>query len=390
MTTSNDNLEHELKKFYAHVPSPPGGLAAGRERMLAEAGRLKAQAASHPLSAGHSAAIQKPQRRRKMKFVLAYKIITVVTAIVLGTTAAGGGVALAANDSLPGDALYPVKLFAEDVRLALTVDPAAQARLSLAFAAQRGEEMQQLMARSEPVPEEAIARMARYTEQVMAQVAQAQPEDVPGLLERVMERTRAQEQVLEQVRARAPEETQPALRRALEEMKRAYETASAAQGDAQRFQKEYQRRYEATPGPHGEASPAHPLTLPCENCTPEREQNQGREQDRNGTASPVGTPQPYQDRNREHDATATLEPDREREQNQNQNQAVTPVGTMQQDRDRDRDRAQEQTPTPEPTLTPAPTPIPEPTSPANQGPCCPTHMPMPSHTPKHGGQGGGH
>ena len=221
MTTSNDNLERELKNFYAHVPPPPGGLATGRERMLAEAAHLKAQATSHPLSAGSGAAIQKPQRRRKMKFVLAYKIITAVAAIVLGTTAAGGGVALAANDSLPGDALYPVKLFAEDARLALTVDPAAQARLSLAFAAQRGEEMQQLMARGEPVPEEMIARMARYTEQVMAQVAQAQPEDVPGLLERVMERTQAQEQVLDQVRACAPEETQPALRRALEVMKRA-------------------------------------------------------------------------------------------------------------------------------------------------------------------------
>lgn len=390
MTTTNDHLERELEKLYARVPPPPRGLAAGRERMLAEAISLKAELASRGLSVGDAAETQYPQRRRKMKLFLAYKFIAAVTALVVGTTAAGGGVALAANDSLPGDMLYPVKIFVEDSRLSLTADPAVQAALNLRFAAERAEEMQQLMVRGEPVPEDVIARMVRHTEQVMAQIAQAEHEDVPGLLEGVMQRTRIQQQVLEQVRAQAPEETQPALRRALEVTKRAYETADAAQGDAQRFQKEYQHRYEGTPGPHGEASPAATFTPPCQDCTPVQEQNREGEQNQNQNqvVTPVGTPQQERERERNQPMTPTPEPSpaQNREQNQNQNQAVTPVGTQQQERDRERNW--DTTSTPEPTPTPEPTDVPpEPTPPPGPGPH-PTQAPKPTQTPKGEGNGG--
>jgi hypothetical protein len=379
MTKTNDNLESSLEKLYAQVPAPPEGLAAGRERMLAEAARLKERAALS-LSTNQTTEIQKSQRRRKMKLFLAYKIITAVMAVVMGATAAGGGVALASADSLPGDALYPVKLIVEDARLALTADPAAQAELTLAFVAERCQEMQQLAAQGESVPEDVLARTARQTEQVMAQIAQAQPEDVPGLLARVVERTRTQQQVLEQVRAAAPEEAQPALRRALEVTARAYETANAGRQDPEQFQNEYQNQYRSTPGPHGQASPSVTPTAACETCTPEQNQEQNRERERNQneTATPTGTPEPDQDRARD------------RDQDQNQTHTPEPSGpcetcTPEQDRDRDRDR--DQTCTPEP---PGPcetcTPEQDRERERNQ-----THTPEPmaTRTPAQGGGPGG-
>jgi hypothetical protein len=372
--TTNADLEGKLGEFYAQVPPPPGQLVSGRERMIAEAARLKARAPSHSLTAGNAAETKKTQRRGKMKLFLAYKILAAVTAIVMGTTAAGGGVAFAAANSLPGDALYPVKLFIEDTRLSLISDPTLQAELTLDFADERALEMQGLIAQGKPVPVEAIARMAQHTEQVMFRVAQAQPEEVPGLLERVMERTRAQERVLEQVRALAPAEAQPALQQALQVTRHAYETASAAREDAERFQNEYRRRLGSTPGPGGgEASPSHTTTPPGKDGTPIRDQHQNREQEQNQsrTVTPSGTQQQDRVRDRERSTTptpelsgsghtSTPEPDldRNREQEQNQNQAATPSGVQQHDRDRDRDRDRNTTHTPEPP-GPDHTPTPE-------------------------------
>ena len=426
MTTTDDKLERELKKLYAHVPPPPGGLAAGRERLLAEAAHLKARAVSVPVSRDDAAQYQNIRGRRKMKLFLAYKIIVAVMAVIVGTTAAGGGVLLAASDSLPGDTLYPLELFVEDTRLSLTADPAARAALNLTFAAKRAGEIQQLAAKGMPLSEDVIARMVRHTEQVMAQIAQAQQEDVPGLLERVRERARAQEQVLVQVRSLAPEEAQPALHRALEAMKRAYETASAGLQDPYQFRMEYQRRYGGTPGPHGEASPAHPLTPPCETCTPVQEKHQEREQNQNQdqTVTPAGTPWQERKRERNQDVAVTpgLDQGQLREQEQNWNQAATPVSTPEGERDRDRNREMTHTPEPpgpcqtcvpepnqdrtrereqertytlEPTSTPDPTSTPTPafTAPPaqvpDQGPS-PTRPPGPTATPQSGGNGGGH
>jgi len=228
--------------------------------MLAEAARLEAQVIRRPLSTTNKVETAKPERRRKMTALLAYKILAAVTALLMLLTGAGGSVVLAA-DSLPGDLLYPVKLVMEDVRLFLTADPADRAELAMTFAGQRIEEMQRLATQGELVPDSVIARLTHQMEETMAQIAKARPEEVPALLERVMKRTRAQQQVLEQVRTVAREEAQAALCRASEVMERAHQSARAGLSDPQRFREEYQYRYEGTRGPHGEASPS-PMNEP--------------------------------------------------------------------------------------------------------------------------------
>jgi hypothetical protein len=401
MKRTNDDLERKLAELFAQVPPPPNDLAAGRERMLAEATRLKARTTSHALSPDKAIGTQKPQRRRKVKMYLAYRVLAAVMAVVVGTAAAGGGVAFASADSLPGETLYPAKTFFEDARLSLTADPAALAELNLAFAAERAAEMDQLKGQGEAVPQGAIERMARHTRQYMQQIAQAQPEEVPGLLERAMETARTQEHALEKAGQGAPEGVQPALRQAKAEAKRAYETASAGQGDPQRFQNEYQTRYweEVTPG-----SPDGPKT-------PQQHQNG------EGNTSPMATPQQNQWQG-EHtpepggngngqDGTPGGPYNEERNQNENQNTTPSGEGIHQRDQDRDQDRTQPDpdpnldqqknwnrrnqtpTPTPDPSATPDPSITPETTVTPQTGQGDPAG-PGPSDSPGHNGEGKGH
>jgi len=72
------------------------------------------------------------------------KIAALVVAIVLAASALGTGTAYAAQDSLPGDTLYHVKLGVEQVRRVLNTGDTARVKLELAFAGVRLEEMEAL------------------------------------------------------------------------------------------------------------------------------------------------------------------------------------------------------------------------------------------------------
>jgi hypothetical protein len=240
----------------------------------------------------------------------------------------GGGVVLAADD-LPGDFLYPVKLLSEDVRLALTFDPADKAELEMAFVALRVQEMARLAQQGDEVPAAVVARMTRQMEQCMVEIANARPEEAPALLERVMERTRLQQQVLEGAATGSSAETQSRLREASQLMER---TRLQAENDPQYLEYQRQHQYEGTPGPHGQMSPT-----PAGVGQPLQEQNQFSYQ---GTQGPHGevtpSPSPQQEEQHRYEGTAgphgqttptptpepieTTPPDPEPEQTQEQNQ----------------------------------------------------------------------
>jgi hypothetical protein len=64
----------------------------------------------------------------------------------------GGGAAIArSTDSLPGDALYPLKKFSQQVQVALTFDPVAQERLQVRFREQERRDVQSVLQRGRRV-----------------------------------------------------------------------------------------------------------------------------------------------------------------------------------------------------------------------------------------------
>jgi hypothetical protein len=323
-----DDLEKGLKELYAAVSSPPAGLRPARAKMLAEAADLRARQASRPLYTTETGHIR---RRRKMNLMFAYKTLAAVLAVAVAIAGMGGGVVLAA-DTLPGDFLYPVKLLSEEVKLALTPDPAGRAELEMAFVALRVQEMARLAQQGEDVPGAVVARMTRQMEQAMVEIAKARPEEVPALLERVMERTRLHQQVLEDVAAGSTLETQTRLREASQVMER---TRQRAENDPMYLDYQYQHRYEGTPGSHGEASPP---PSGAGQQTQEQEQNQHGYQ---GTQGPHG------------EATSTPQQEQVRQEEQHRYEGTAgPHGQA----------------TPTPTLEPVDTSVPEETTPPDTDP----------------------
>ena len=99
--------------------------------------------------------------------------LALVLALALGGT---GTTAFAAQASLPSDLLYPVKIFSEDFRLALTTDSQAEFNLLLELAQKRASEIAEMANAGDPVSSSVNLRLQEHLEQAVQQAAQLDDE----------------------------------------------------------------------------------------------------------------------------------------------------------------------------------------------------------------------
>ena len=140
----------------------------------------------------------------------------IIIAILLAVSALGGGTVYASQDSLPGDALYPVKLGTEQARLVLTPSDAAKVGLQLTFANSRLEEMSALVEKGKP---EKVNIAVNGYEGAIAMVIQkietnGEGLDLPDVSELVALATSIHLDVLGDIRDIVPEEAKGAITQA--------------------------------------------------------------------------------------------------------------------------------------------------------------------------------
>lgn len=77
-------------------------------------------------------------KRLGLQFIL-------ISILMIGLVIGAGGVAVASRSSIPGDALYPMKIAAENAQLALTPGQVGEAQLYIEFSQHRLQEVQELV-----------------------------------------------------------------------------------------------------------------------------------------------------------------------------------------------------------------------------------------------------
>ena len=169
----NDPKIEKLLEPLRPVP-PRDRLAAvqGRGRFLAQAATLR-NTQPIPRRQGWLAMLFSPSfLYRKEKFAMVATII-VVLAILFGGTA---GTAYAAQSSLPGETLYPVKTLIEDFRLDLTKDPDKQYALLDQYLSTRFAEMDEMKAEGIPLNSAIANRLLLQLDQMLT-LAASQSDD---------------------------------------------------------------------------------------------------------------------------------------------------------------------------------------------------------------------
>lgn len=143
-------------------------------------------------------------------------IIALALTLALGT---GGGVALAAQNAQPGDALYGVKTAVEQVQVAAALSESGKAEARLRIAERRLDEVSKALDRGDAAA--AVKAAEGYdveTAEAGKHLAKAQEEreDVSGALSHLAANQEKHRQLLERVMARANGQAQDALALALQ------------------------------------------------------------------------------------------------------------------------------------------------------------------------------
>jgi len=149
----------------------------------------------------------------------------------------GGATALAAQDALPDDALYGVKLATEDLQFGLTSDPAQQVALLEDWADRRIREMGQLAQAGEEIPLETALRLQTQLMEALRVAAQLQDLDLTPTLLRLQTRLETRLRTMEQLRTADPNGA--TLRTAQQAMIRAHSEIQGALEDPAAFRTRY-------------------------------------------------------------------------------------------------------------------------------------------------------
>ncbi len=154
--------------------------------------------------------------------------ILILLAVAFGGTTA---TAFAAQESLPSEALYPIKTLMEDVRLALTSDPEAEVNLRLQLSDERMEEIAALIEQGLPVPESVASQLQSQLNLALKTCAELDDAALLPLMEQIQTRTQDQLKVLEKLGEVSGNQPEDALQLATQAMNNTRDAAEGALED---------------------------------------------------------------------------------------------------------------------------------------------------------------
>lgn len=257
----------------ADAPRNPALAQDARQRFLEEAARLRpeaAQAVSPTRKSRHIEWIHLNFLKKENVRMSTLVTILVVVSLALGGT---GATVFAAQSSLPGDALYGVKVAGEAVEAGFTVREQSRLQLALRLSDARIDEMAGLAKAGKDISEDLVERWQFQVERTLGLCEGMTDMELEGALVQVREHLRSQDGVM------AGLKTQERLRDRVREMihDRLVEV-EAGLGDPQEFRNRHQNDQQGeggqnpwttgTPTPGSSDGPGY-----CVNCTPEGGKN---------------------------------------------------------------------------------------------------------------------
>ncbi|KAF0108018.1 MAG: hypothetical protein FD146_1316 [Anaerolineaceae bacterium] len=250
--SKNDEINPQLiarLEELRNVPArDPHTAARGRARFLAQA------AAAAPVSAREGRR-HKDWRllSRKERLVMNTVISIVVTLVVL---LSGGVTVAAAQDDLPNQPLYQVKLSSEDARLWLNADPQTEVGLLMQLVQTRVSEMNALAAMGVTPPAQVKERLEQHLQQAFQIAAGMEDAAMQGALVEMQNTFREQLQIMNAAQTQNSGETAQVMLQVRAMLENRLRLVEAGMADPQGFQNTYRHEEELRIGQTGTPQPS--------------------------------------------------------------------------------------------------------------------------------------
>ena len=190
----------------------------------------------------HTGMQQKPAKwQKKENRTMIGQVLTAVAIIVSLLGGTGAATVYASQSSIPGEFLYPVKTWSEDVQMDLTANPQDKLNLSLDLTDERLSEIQQLVDDGTPLSEPVLPNLQQQLDTTLNLLGQV-PEDAN--MQQVLTRLQTQTQLMDQSQDMQQDQLMLQVRDMLQTRIQAVE----AVGDQYQIENQNQQQYQ-TPGP---------------------------------------------------------------------------------------------------------------------------------------------
>lgn len=155
-----------------------------------------------------------------------------ILVLVFAVLVTGAGSVYAAQSSLPGDVLYPVKVGVEKLQIAVTVDPESKAYLHLKLAQRRVDEVAIQVSLNRTPDVSGLVTLSAQTDAALREIEKAAPDSINTFLSRLAEFTINQQITLGSFITVGHERGNESIRQAMNSVQRANLIAAAAYNNA--------------------------------------------------------------------------------------------------------------------------------------------------------------
>jgi len=253
----NSKIERSFEELRNVPPRDPGSAARGRLQFLRQAEKLRlgVSALEEQRHKGWNQ-IFPPMFFGKEQPLMKAMIATTLALFVFFSAA--GATVYAAQNDLPGQALYQVKTWSEDTAFNLARSEQTQMDYALDFADRRIAEAAGLVNTGQMVPEQLETRLRTQMDLALNLAAGLDEPLMVQQLEQIRLRSQNQLQIMNMLMTNAPESVEPILERMRDRIRQQIQLVELGQSDPQAFKSQVQDRERlqiqdgtGVPGPNG-------------------------------------------------------------------------------------------------------------------------------------------
>jgi hypothetical protein len=210
----------------------------------------------------------------------------VVAILVLVLLTASSFTVYAAQSSLPGEALYTIKSVSEDVRLSLTFSTEAKLNLTLEYTNRRMNEIQGLVSKGKPLPDQTSDRYQQELDSALQLAAQLNNQQIQSALGEIKANAEGQGMTVDQIIAKLPVQASPAIVHLQQRLQEQVQLSTFGEEDPQQFRLEIQQREHLRQGPKHSSTEEQSESMPVQvTASPEPAQQENGNKGGNNQAT---------------------------------------------------------------------------------------------------------
>jgi uncharacterized membrane protein YgcG len=226
--------------------------------------------------------------QQKEKFAM--KLI-LSTLVIVGLLFGGSATVSAAQDALPNEPLYQMKLVSEDVRLWLISDPVAQVEILMQQAQTRTEEMAALASRGNTPPAELTIRAQERIQRALQLAADLDNASQTVALQQIRTRLQTQEQLMTQLQDGTCPACEPVLQQTRDMLQLHLRQMESGPAEPETFQSQNQHQNQSQVRTTQTPQPTNSVATPQETCCTPVQDGTGQQSGNNNPSA--GTPMPH-------------------------------------------------------------------------------------------------